>query len=169
MIALVDQLINAGWVKRVLFLADRQALVKQATNAFKTHLPGVPTVNLLKEKDQTARVYVSTYQTMMGLVNGTNDDERRFGPGYFDLVIVDEAHRSIYQKYKALFDYFDSLLVGLTATPRDEIDRNTYRMFGLEEGVPADVYELEEAVDDGYLVAPRAVDVPLKFIREGIR
>jgi type I restriction enzyme, R subunit len=168
-IALVDQLVNAGWVKRTLFLADRQALVKQATNAFKTHLPGMPTVNLLKEKEQTARVYVSTYPTMMSLINGTIDDERKFGPGYFDLVIVDEAHRSIYQKYKALFDYFDSLLVGLTATPKDEIDRNTYRMFGLEDGVPTDVYELDEAVADGYLVAPRAVDVPLKFVREGIR
>lgn len=168
-IALVDVLIKAGWVKRVLFLADRQALVKQAANAFKAHLPGVPAVNLLEDKAQTARVYVSTYPTMMGLVNGVSADQRKFGPGFFDLVIVDEAHRSIYQKYKALFDYFDGLLVGLTATPRDEIDRNTYRMFGLEDGVPTDVYELDEAVADGYLVPPKTVDVPLKFIREGIK
>ncbi|WP_182873848.1 DEAD/DEAH box helicase family protein [Microbispora sp. H10670] len=168
-IALVDQLIRANWVKRVLFLADRKALVTQATNAFKEHLPGVPTVNLLNEKNDEGRVYVSTYPTMMNLINETTDGVRRFGPGYFDLVIIDEAHRSVYQKYGAIFDYFDSLLVGLTATPKDEIDRNTYRLFHLEDGVPTDVYGLDEAVAEGYLVAPTAVDVPLKFQRGGIK
>ncbi|MCA2227554.1 DEAD/DEAH box helicase family protein [Nonomuraea aurantiaca] len=168
-IALVDQLIRAGWVKRVLFLADRQALVTQATNAFKQHLPGVPTVNLLNDKNTDGRVYVSTYPTMMGLINETSNGLRRFGPGYFDLVVIDEAHRSVYQKYGMLFDYFDSLLVGLTATPREEIDRNTYRLFNLEDGVPTDVYGLDEAVSEGYLVAPRGVDVPLKFLRKGIK
>ena len=134
-IGLVDLLIRANWVKRVLFLADRQALVIQATNAFKQHLPGVPTVNLLTEKDTEARVYVSTYPTMMGLINETTDDgRRRFGPGYFDLVVIDEAHRSVYQKYRTIFEYFDSLLVGLTATPKDEVDRNTYRLFDLPAG-----------------------------------
>ena len=93
---------------------------------------------------------------------------RRFGPGFFDLVVIDEAHRSIYQKYRAIFSYFDSLLVGLTATPKDEVDRNTYGLFNLEPGVPTDAYGLEEAVADGYLVPPRAIDVPLKFPREGI-
>ena len=168
-IALVDQLARGNWVKRVLFLADRRALVKQAVNAFKTHLPGVPAVNLLDERDPNARVLVSTYPTMMGLLNEMDGDLRRFGPGYFDLIIVDEAHRSIYQKYKTIFDYFDALLVGLTATPKDEVDRNTYRLFQLESGIPTDSYSLEEAVSEGYLVAPRTVDVPLKFQREGIR
>ncbi|MBB4739030.1 type I restriction enzyme R subunit [Actinoplanes octamycinicus] len=168
-IALVDQLARANWVKRVLFLADRKALVTQAVNAFKAHLPGMPAVNLLTEKNPDARVVVSTYPTMMGLLNEMDGDRRRFGPGYFDLIIVDEAHRSIYQKYKAIFDYFDALLVGLTATPKDEIDRNTYRLFHLESGVPTDSYSLEEAVSEGYLVAPRTVDVPLKFQRQGIR
>lgn len=169
-IALVDQLIRAGWVKRVLFLADRQALVAQAANAFKTHLPSVPTVNLLTEKDSNARVYVSTYPTMLNLINQVDDTkQRQFGPGYFDLVIIDEAHRSVYQKYGVIFEHFDSLLVGLTATPKNEIDRNTYRLFHLEEGVPTDAYDLEQAVQEGYLVPALAKEVPLKFLRAGIR
>jgi type I restriction enzyme R subunit len=168
-IALVDQLLRANWVKRVLFLADRQALVTQAVNAFKAHLPGAPVVNLLTERETEARVYVSTHQTMLGLINETNDGKRRFGPGYFDLVIIDEAHRSIYQKYGTIFDYFDSLLVGLTATPKDEVDRNTYRLFNLPVGEPTDAYGLEEAIEDGWLVRPEGVDVPLKFLRRGIK
>lgn len=168
-IALVDLLMRANWVKRVLFLADRNALVKQATNAFKAHLPGAATVNLVEEKTAEARVYVSTYPTMMGLINETASGERRFGPGYFDLVIIDEAHRSVYQKYRAIFSWFDSLLVGLTATPRNEIDRNTYSLFNLEDGVPTDHYDLDDAVNEGFLVPPRAVSVTLKFPRDGIR
>ena len=92
-----------------------------------------------------------------------------FGPGHFDLIVVDEAHRSVYQKYRAIFDYFDSMLVGLTATPKDEIDRNTFSLFNLQDGVPTDVYELSNAVADGYLVPPRGVSVPLRFVRSGIR
>ncbi|MFI1196967.1 DEAD/DEAH box helicase family protein [Micromonospora sp. NPDC020750] len=168
-IALVDALMRASWVKRVLFLADRIALVNQTVNAFKTHLPEAATVNLVTEKDTEGRVYVSTYPTMMGLINETASGGRRFGPGYFDLVIIDEAHRSVYQKYRAIFSWFDSLLVGLTATPRNEIDRNTYSLFHLEDGVPTDHYDLDEAVNEGYLVPPRAVSVPLKFQRDGIR
>jgi type I restriction enzyme R subunit len=168
-IALVDQLLRANWVKRVLFLADRQALVTQAVNEFKTHLPGAPVVNLLTERETEARVYVSTHQTMLGMINDTQDGKRRFGPGYFDLVIIDEAHRSIYQKYGTIFDYFDSLLVGLTATPKDEVDRNTYRLFNLPPGEPTDAYGLEEAIEDGWLVRPEGVDVPLKFMRRGIK
>jgi type I restriction enzyme R subunit len=168
-IALVDQLMRAGWVKRVLFLADRTALVNQATAAFKAHLPNVTTVNLVTEKSADGRVYVSTYPTMMNLINVTVDGERMFGPGYFDLVVIDEAHRSVYQKYKAIFGWFDSLLVGLTATPKDEVDRNTYTLFNLEDGVPTDAYSLDEAVAEGYLVPPVGVSVPLKFMREGIR
>lgn len=168
-IALADLLMRANWVKRVLFLADRRALVRQATNAFKAHLPEVPTVNLVEDKTADGRVYVSTYPTIAGLIEETVDGERRFGPGHFDLVVIDEAHRSIFQKYRAIFSYFDSLLVGLTATPKDEIDRNTYGLFDLEDGVPTDAYDLTEAVGDGFLVPPRAVSVPLKFPREGIR
>lgn len=168
-IALVDMLQKANWAKRVLFLADRTALVNQATNAFKTHLPGSTTVNLVTEKAIDGRVYVSTYPTMMNLINQVEDDRRRFGPGYFDLIVIDEAHRSIYAKYGAIFDYFDALLVGLTATPKDELDHNTYRLFHLEDGVPTDNYSLDEAVDEGYLVPPRGVSFDGGFLRSGIR
>jgi type I restriction enzyme R subunit len=168
-IALVELLMRANWAKRVLFLADRVALVNQAVNAFKTHLPDATTVNLVTEKGADGRVYVCTYPTMMGLINQGAGDERRFGPGYFDLVVIDEAHRSVYQKYRGIFSWFDALLVGLTATPKDDIDHNTYRLFHLEDGVPTDAYPLEEAVDEGYLVPPRSVAVPLKFVDRGIR
>jgi type I restriction enzyme R subunit len=168
-IALADLLLRCNWAKRVLFLTDRVALVKQAVNAFKRHLPDAAPVNLVTEKDTEGRVFVSTYPTMMGLIDETRDGQRRFGVGHFDLVVIDEAHRSVFQKYRAIFDYFDSLLVGLTATPKDEVDRNTYSLFDLENGVPTDAYGLEEAVTDGFLVPPKAVSVPLKFQREGIK
>jgi type I restriction enzyme R subunit len=168
-IALCDLLMRCNWAKRVLFLADRVALVIQAVNAFKRHLPDCAPVNLVTEKDAEGRVFVSTYPTMMGLIDETRDGQRRFGAGHFDLVIIDEAHRSVFQKYRAIFDYFDSLLVGLTATPKDEVDRNTYSLFDLENGVPTDAYPLEEAVRDKFLVPPKAVSVPLKFQREGIK
>ena len=168
-IALCDLLMRCNWAKRVLFLADRVALVNQAVNAFKRHLPDAAPVNLVTEKDSEGRVFVSTYPTMMGLIDDTLDGQRRFGVGHFDLVIIDEAHRSVFQKYRAIFDYFDSLLVGLTATPKDEVDRNTYSLFDLENGVPTDNYGLQEAVDDKFLVPPKAVSVPLKFLREGIK
>jgi type I restriction enzyme R subunit len=168
-IALADQLMKANWVKRTLFLADRTALVNQAANAFKTHLPGVTTINLVTEKTTDGRVYVSTYPTILNLINDVDGGHRRFGPGYFDLVVIDEAHRSVYQKYRAIFDWFDSYLVGLTATPKDEVDHNTYRLFHLEDGVPTDAYGLDEAVDDGFLVPPFGVSVGTKFLRSGIR
>jgi type I restriction enzyme R subunit len=168
-IALSDLLMRANWAKRVLFLADRVALVRQAVNAFKKHLPSSSPVNLVSEKDGQGRVYVSTYPTMMNLIDETANGKRLFGVGHFDLVVIDEAHRSVYRKYGAIFDYFDSLLVGLTATPKDEVDRDTYRLFELQRGVPTDAYGLDEAVKDGYLVPPRAVSVPLKFIRQGVR
>ncbi len=168
-IALIDQLMAANWAKRVLFLADRVALVNQAVGVFKAQLPGATTVNLVTEKEADGRVYVSTYPTMLNLINEVDDGERRFGPGYFDLIVIDEAHRSVYAKYGAIFDYFDALLVGLTATPKDEVDHNTYRLFHLEDGIPTDAYGLDEAVADGYLVPPRAVSVGTKFLRTGIR
>ncbi|MCK9397118.1 MAG: DEAD/DEAH box helicase family protein [Methylobacter sp.] len=168
-IALADLLMRCNWAKRVLFLADRVALVRQGVNAFKKHLPDSSPVNLVTEKNTEGRVFVSTYPTMMGLIDEAFDGQRRFGVGHFDLIIIDEAHRSVYQKYRAIFEYFDSLLVGLTATPKDEIDRNTYGLFDLETGVPTDAYALDEAVADGHLVPPKAVSVPLKFQREGIK
>jgi type I restriction enzyme R subunit len=168
-IALVDALQRAGWVKRALFLADRLALVRQAGNAFKRHLPESSPVNLVTDKDAEGRVFVCTYPTMMGLIDENEGETARFGPGYFDLVIIDEAHRSVYQKYGAIFRYFDSLLVGLTATPREDVDKNTYDLFELEQGVPTDAYELETAVADGFLVPYKVRKVDLKFPREGIR
>ena len=168
-IALVDLLQKANWVKRVLFLADRKALVRQAANAFKEHLPGSTTVNLVTEKVVEGRVYVSTYPTMMNLINEVDGGLRRFGPGYFDLIVIDEAHRSVYAKYGAIFDYFDSHLVGLTATPKDEVDHNTYRLFHLEDGVPTDNYSLDEAVVAGYLVPPKGISVGTQFLRSGIK
>jgi type I restriction enzyme R subunit len=169
-VALTDLLQRANWVKRVLFLADRVALVRQAANAYKAFLPSSSPLNLVTEKENTdSRVCICTYPTMMGLIDEMKaDGTRRFGAGHFDLVVIDEAHRSVYQKYGAIFDYFDSLLVGLTATPKDDVDRNTYRLFELENGVPTFAYELDEAVSEGWLVPPLPVSVPLKFQRQGI-
>ncbi len=165
-VALVDQLMKQGWVKRVLFLADRVALVNQAVGVFKIHLISAATVNLVNERNPDGRVFVATYPTMMGLINAA--DSTTFGPGYFDLIVIDEAHRSVYQKYGALFSWFDALLVGLTATPKDDIDRNTYSLFNLEDGVPTDAYSLDEAVSEGFLVPPVAISMPVKFLRQGI-
>lgn len=168
-IALIDLLIRANWVKRVLFLADRNALLTQALRAFKTHLPSITPIDLTKDKAvESANVVLSTYPTMLNFIDRVDGNGRIFGPGHFDLVIVDEAHRSIYKKYSALFDYFDALLVGLTATPRDEVHRDTYRIFELEKGNPTFAYELDDAIKDGYLVPPKGVDVPFKFLRSGI-
>lgn len=167
-IALVDLLVRCNWAKRILFLADRVSLVKQASKEFLKHLPDVGIVNLLDNPDGQGRVYVSTYPTMLNLINDSSEDVKRFGVGHFDVVIVDEAHRSIYAKYGVIFDYFDSYLVGLTATPKDEVDRNTYSMFELEKGVPTYAYALEDAIADKYLVPPQSVSVALQFQREGI-
>lgn len=170
-IALVKLLTDAGWVKRTLFLADRRALLKQARGAFREHVPSLPTANLSKGDDlKGARVVFATYPTMANAIDGLSDGDRArtLTPGMFDLVIVDEAHRSVYNRYRVLFDYFDALLLGLTATPRDEVNRDTYDLFNLRPGDPTFAYELEEAVTDGFLVPPRAVDVPLKFPTSGI-
>jgi type I restriction enzyme R subunit len=168
-IALADLLMRAGWVKRVLFLADRVALVNQAAGAFKAHLPDAAPVNLVTERTSEGRVFLSTYPTMMNLIDGKQEGKAKFGPGHFDLIVIDEAHRSVYQRFRAIFEYFDSFLVGLTATPKDEIDKNTYSLFDLEDGVPTDAYSLDEAVADGWLVPPKAISVPLKIVRSGLR
>jgi len=168
-IALIELLQKCNWVKRVLFLADRNALLRQAGNAFKEHLPHSSPVDITKIKDDTtSRIVLSTYPTMMNCIDEAKGSNKRFSPGHFDLIVIDEAHRSVYQKFRAIFEYFDALLLGLTATPRSEVDRNTYGLFELEKGVPTYYYELGQAVNDGFLVPPRAHSVPLKFQREGI-
>lgn len=168
-IALSDLLMRCNWAKRVLFLADRVSLVNQACKNFKTFLPDTAPVNLVTDKTTEGRVYLCTYPTMMNLIDEMQEGQRRFGVGHFDLVVIDEAHRSVYQKYGAIFKYFDSPLVGLTATPKEEIDRNTYGLFDLEDKVPTDAYTLNDAVKDGYLVPARSISVPLHFVREGIK
>jgi type I restriction enzyme, R subunit len=168
-ISLTDVLTRCNWVKRVLFLADRTSLVLQAERAFRRFLPDCSPVNLVTNKGGEGRVFLSTYPTMMNLIDAEDSHGvKRFGVGHFDLVIIDEAHRSVYQKYGAIFAYFDSLLSGLTATPREEIDRNTYELFDREIGLPTDEYGLDQAVADGFLVKFRPISVPLRFPREGI-
>ena len=169
-ISLCDVLLQHGWVKNILFLADRNSLVTQAKRSFVNLLPDLSVTNLCEEKDNyQAHCVFSTYQTMMNCIDFVKDEEGKlFTCGHFDLVICDEAHRSIYNKYKDIFTYFDAPLVGLTATPKDEIDKNTYNIFELENGVPTYGYELAQAVKDGYLVDFLSVESSLKFIEEGI-
>lgn len=168
-ISITDVLLRYNWAKRVLFLADRNALVKQAYGAYAEHLPEVPIVNLVEEKNDTAaRVVFSTYPTMLNQIERMKEGRRVFDVGHFDLVITDEAHRSIYNKYGAIFDYFDALLLGLTATPKGEVDRNTYQRFSHPQGQPTSYYELDQAVEDGFLVPPRKLSVTGKFLSEGI-
>ena len=169
-IALCDVLLQHGWVKNILFLADRNSLVTQAKRSFVNLLPDLSVTNLCEEKDNyTAHCVFSTYQTMMNCIDSVKDqDGKLFTCGHFDLVICDEAHRSIYNRYRDIFNYFDAPLVGLTATPKDEIDKNTYEVFELENGVPTYGYELAQAVKDGYLVDFMSVETKLKFIEQGI-
>lgn len=167
-ISLVDVLVRNGWVKNVLFLADRIPLVSQAHKNFVKLLPHMTTSILSEDKDPdtNARITFSTYQTM---INYIDTDEKAFSVGRFDLVIIDEAHRSIFGKYSAIFNYFDTLLVGLTATPRDEVDRSTYETFQMEQGVPNYAYELEDAVAEGYLVNYKGFKRGSLILKEGIK
>lgn len=169
-IALVKVLLEHGWIKNVLFLADRNSLVTQAKRSFVNLMPDLSITNLCEEKDNTtAHCVFSTYQTMIHCIDDIRDDEGKlFTCGHFDLVICDEAHRSIYNKYRDIFTYFDAPLVGLTATPKDEIEKNTYEVFELQNGVPTYGYELAQAVKDGYLVDFMSVETKLKFIDQGI-
>ncbi len=169
-IALCDCLLKAGWIKNILFLADRNSLVTQAKRSFVNMLPNLSCTNLVEEKDNyNAHCVFSTYQTMINCIDTVSDNEGKlFTCGHFDLVICDEAHRSIYNKYRDIFSYFDAPLVGLTATPKDEIDKNTYEVFELENGVPTYGYDLAQAVKDGYLVDYVSVESKLKFIEQGI-
>lgn len=168
-IALVELMQKANWAKRVLYLCDRDSLIIQTKRAFTKFLPNTPAGDLrTKRTDTKERVCLSTYATMMNLIDEVEEGVRPFSPSYFDLIIIDEAHRSIYQKYQALFTWFDGLILGLTATPRSEVDRNTYQMFELEDKNPTYAFELEEAVAKGYLVSYEAMKVSTNFTRKGI-
>ena len=173
-ISLVDVLTSKNWVQNILFLADRTELVKQAEKNFKKLLPDMSCCNLLSSKDgdpEESRIIFSTYQTMINCIDKMKSKNgiTLFIPGHFDLIIIDEAHRSIYKKYQAIFDYFDGLLVGLTATPRDDVDKNTYKFFQLENNVPTFVYEYDEAVKQKYLVDYHTISTTTKFIERGIK
>lgn len=179
-ISLVDVLKRNDWVKNVLFLADRTSLVSQAHKNFVKLLPNETTLVLneidkgnakdgelgVAKADLNARIVFSTYQTMIGYID---TEEKTFSVGHFDLIIIDEAHRSIFGKFAAIFNYFDSMLIGLTATPRDEVDKSTYDLFEMENGEPNYAYELDEAVGDKYLVKYRGFKRGSKILSEGIR
>ena len=170
-IALCKILLEKGWVRNILFLADRNSLVTQAKRNFVNLLPDLSVVNLCEDRSNvSAHCVFSTYQTMFNCIDTVRDGEggQLFTCGHFDLVICDEAHRSIYNKYRDIFTYFDAPLVGLTATPKDDIDKNTYEIFDLESGVPTYGYELAQAVRDGFLVDFISVETTLKFIQQGI-
>lgn len=172
-ISIVDVLTRHNYVKNVLFLADRITLVNQAKNNFSKHLPNLSLCNLLdkREDPQQARMIFSTYPTMMNAIDESKreDGSKLFTPGHFDLIIIDESHRSIYKKYQDIFNYFDAMLLGLTATPKEDIDRNTYSVFDLENGNPTYAYEYEQAVKDGYLVDYTTIEVRTKIMEDGIK
>ncbi|MEZ9783421.1 restriction endonuclease subunit R [Vibrio breoganii] len=170
-ISLVDLLVKNDWVKNVLFLADRNALLTQAKKNFVKLLPRVSCSILDSGQSKNnidSRLYFSTYPTMKNLLD-RGSDERPFGVGHFDLIIVDEAHRSVYSKYRQIFEYFDGFLVGLTATPKDEVEKDTYGIFELQKGMPTYAYEDDKAYDQGYLVPPTKISVATKFLREGVK
>lgn len=164
-IALSDLLLNTNWAKRVLFLCDRKELRKQADDAFKEHLPGSPrcVIGETNKIDQDARVYIATYPGMMNRF-------AQLDVGFFDLIIADESHRSIYNRYRDLFDYFDALQLGLTATPVKFISRNTFDMFGCESTDPTFEFGLDAAINNQppYLVPFKVKDLTTEFLREGI-
>lgn len=168
-ISLVDVLQRNSWIKNTLFLADRTSLVNQAARNFSKLLPNT-SITVLNDKttdaDPNARITFSTYQTM---INYVNTDDKPYSVGRFDLIIIDEAHRSVFGKYGDIFRYFDSLLVGLTATPREQVDKSTYELLHLEGGEPTDYYEYSEAVKDKYLVDYTGLVRGSKIVNEGIR
>ena len=165
-ISIVDVLRRHNYVKNILFLADRKALVKQAKNNYSNLLPGLSCCNLLdnKEDPEASRMIFSTYPTMMNAIDEKKrkDGSRMFSPAHFDLIIIDEAHRSIYKKYQEIFDYFDAYILGMTATPKDDVGKNTYRVFDLENGNPTYDYELEQAVKEKYLVSYSTLEYKTK-------
>lgn len=168
-VALVELLSRAGWAKRVLVLTDRVTLADQARKAFRKHAPHVRVLVLGEDEDDgRAEVLVSTYPSMLNALERPREGLRAYSPGAFDLVIVDEAHRSVYQRFGMMLEYFDARMLGLTATPRHEVARDTYRLFHLDNGEPTFAYELAEAVADGWLVPPRGKSAPFRFLTEGV-
>lgn len=171
--SLTDVLSRGGYITNILFLADRTALVKQAKDDFKNYLPDMSLCNLCSSKDdKNARIVFSTYPTMLNAIDDckTPDGQKLFTPAHFDLIIVDESHRSIFKKYKAIFDYFDAILVGLTATPKTDVDHNTYDFFEMEHGVPTYAYDYETAVYKDHVLVPYYnYEVKTKFLEEGIK
>lgn len=171
-ISIVDILRRHNYVKNILFLADRTALVKQAKNSYASLLEDLSCCNLCDSKDdpESSRMIFSTYPTMMNAIDERKDKfgKRLFSPAHFDLIICDEVHRSIYKKYQEIFEYFDGMLLGMTATPKNEIDKNTYGVFDLERGVPTFAYELEKAVEEGYLVNYSTLEYKTKIMEDGI-
>jgi type I restriction enzyme R subunit len=168
-IGLVDALMRAGYVERVLFLVDRIALREQALGAFKEHLPHEPRWPNVGEKvlAKDRRIYVATYPTMLNIIQ---DEDQTLSPYFFDLIIVDESHRSIYYTYGELLRYFDTLMVGLTATPTDTIDHNTFKIFGCENGHPTFAYSYKEATTNkpAYLSTFQVMKIRTKFQSEGL-
>ena len=170
--SLTDVLSRGKWVTNILFLADRTALVKQAKDDFKNYLPDMSLCNLCSNKDdRNARIVFSTYPTILNAIDDTKSKDGRqlFTPAHFDLIIIDESHRSIFKKYRAIFEYFDAVMVGLTATPKTDVDRNTYEFFEMESRVPTYAYDYETAVyQDRVLVPYYNYEVKTKFLEEGI-
>ena len=170
--SLTDVLSRGKYVTNILFLADRTALVKQAKDDFKNYLPDMSLCNLCSNKDdRSARIVFSTYPTMLNAIDDmkAKDGQRMFTPAHFDLIIIDESHRSIFKKYRAIFEYFDAIMVGLTATPKTDVDRNTYDFFEMEHGVPTYAYDYETAVYQDHVLVPYYnYEVKTKFLEEGI-
>ena len=169
--AMSDIFIRNNFVKRILFLADRKNLVLQAKEeTFERFLTTVPMSAIIegnREPDESkARIVFSTYQSMINIINDTT--KCPYGIGHFDLIIVDEAHRSLFNKYAAIFDYFDALMIGLTATPRNDIHKSTYRVFNLDEGMPNYEYDVVKGVKDGYLTYFRALDRTPDILKDGV-
>src|SRR6185436_15041003 len=162
-IALAELLIRGGWVKRVLFLCDRRELRKQAKNAFGDFLSEpIRIVSSRVNQSATERIFLATYPAMQTVYQS-------FDVGFFDLIIADESHRSIYNVYGDMFQYFDCLQIGLTATPIDFVSRNTFSLFGCEGLLPTANYDLEQAVQDGFLTPFEVFEHTTQFLREGIR
>ena len=163
---LVDQFLRANQARRMLFVADRDALVEQALEeGFQEHIPGEPAARIHGydlQASQGSRLFVCTLQTMNNLL------ESSYSPAFFDLIIFDEVHRSIFNKYKAVLDYFDGRMVGLTATPAHFVDRNTLLAFECSEA-PTFLYSYQDAIDDGFLVDYSLTAAKTRFQRDGIR
>lgn len=170
--SLADVLSRGEWVTNVLFLADRRALVRQAKNDFHQYLPNMSLCNLVENKDdRNARIVFSTYPTILNAIDTLADDggQPLYTPAHFDLIVIDEAHRSIFKKYRAIFEYFDAMLVGLTATPKTDVDRNTYDFFEMEHGVPTYAYDYDTAVYQDHVLVPYYnIETTLKFPARGI-